>query len=292
MKISELYKRKELVLSFEVFPPKPDTPLDVVFNAIQQLKELNPSFISVTYGAGGSQKGRTVEIASRIKNEFGLEAMAHLTCVGHSRADIDSILNSLEQCGVDNVLALRGDPPAGQPDFDFSKGEFRYATELVQYLRRRERFCVLAAAYPEGHKACPRISQDWEHLKRKVDAGVDVLITQLFFDNRVFYHFLESVRRLGIRCPIVPGILPVFSEKQIKRILTLCGASMPSELLLMIDKYTNPDDLRKAGIDYAVRQIQDLLANGVDGIHLEPLNKPDLAREILAGIGYKGLTAP
>jgi methylenetetrahydrofolate reductase (NADPH) len=218
--------------------------------------------------------------------------MAHLTCVGHSRADIDQILTELQAAGVENVLALRGDPPAGQPDFDFSRGAFRYANELVEYIHATNSFCILAAAYPEGHRACPRITQDWRNLKAKVDAGVDVLVTQLFFDNRIFYHFLEHARALGITCPIVPGIMPVYNAKQIKRIMTLCGASMPADLLFMTDKYgDSPDDLRKAGIDYAVRQIQDLLANGADGIHLEPMNKPDLAREILAGIGYPGSKA-
>ncbi len=291
MRISELYKQPGLVLSFEVFPPKPDTPLTTLFDTIRQLKGMNPRFISVTYGAGGSQKGRTVEIASRIKNEFQVEAMAHLTCVGHSREDMDRILTELNAAGIENVLALRGDPPLGQPDFDFSRGQFRYASELVQYIRQRETFCIVAAAYPEGHRASPRISQDWRNLKTKVDAGVEVLITQLFFDNRIFYHFLETVRAMGIQCPIVPGIMPVFNAKQIKRIMSLCGASMPSDLLFMTDKYNDsPDDMRKAGVEYAVHQIQDLLANGITGIHLEPMNKPDLAREILSGIGYQGMT--
>ena len=275
-------------MSFEVFPPKPETPLDTVFETIRQLKDLKPSFISVTYGAGGSQKGRTVEIASRIQNEFALEAMAHLTCVGHTRRDIETILTELEAAGVNNVLALRGDPPLGQPDFDYSKGDFQYASELIRHIRQfKQSFCVVGAAYPEGHRASPRISTDWRHLKAKVESGVDVLITQLFYDNRVFYHFLEHARAMGIACPIVPGIMPVFNAKQIKRILILCGGSMPADLLLLLDKYDNsPEDLRKAGVDYAIRQIQDLLANGVDGIHLEPMNKAELAREILHGIGY------
>jgi methylenetetrahydrofolate reductase (NADPH) len=288
MKISELYKKRDLVLSFEVFPPKLDTSLETIFDTIGQLKALHPAFISVTYGAGGSQKGRTVEIASRIKNGFQLEAMAHLTCVGHARNDIDQILAALREAGVQNVLALRGDPPQGQPDFDFSKGDFRYASELARYIRQKGDFCIAAAAYPEGHRDCSRITLDWQHLKAKVDAGADVLVTQLFFDNRIFYHFLDAVRGMGIRCPIVPGIMPVFNAKQIKRILTLCGGSMPADLLLLTDKYgDSPEDMKKAGIEYAIRQIQDLLKNGVDGIHLEPMNKPELAREILNGIGYR-----
>jgi methylenetetrahydrofolate reductase (NADPH) len=287
MKLAEMYKKRGLTLSFEIFPPKPETPIQTVFDTIEQLRDLHPSFISVTYGAGGSQKGRTVEIASKIKQAFGLEAMAHLTCVGHTMTDINQLLAELKTAGVENVLALRGDPPQGQPDFDFNRGEFRYAIDLIRHIRRSNNFGVAAAAYPEGHRACPRISTDWKNLQAKVDAGVDVLITQLFYDNRVFYQFLETVRAMGIRCPIVPGIMPVCNAKQIKRILTLCGASMPAELLLIVEKYNDsPDDMRKAGVEYAVRQIQDLIANGADGIHLEPMNKPDLAREILAGIGY------
>lgn len=289
MKLADYYRRDSLAVSFEVFPPKLDTPLESIFDTIRLLKELNPCFISVTYGAGGSQKGRTVEIASRIHNEFHCEAMAHLTCVGHSREDMCQILDELETAGVQKVLALRGDPPQGQQDFDFSKGEFQYASELVQFIRERKDFSIAAAAYPEGHRACPSIDQDWRHLKAKVDGGVDLLITQLFFDNRIFYHFLDHARAMGIQCPIVPGIMPVFNARQIKRILSLCGASMPADLLLMTDKYGDqPEDMRKAGVEYAIRQIGDLIRHGVDGIHLEPMNKPDLAREILRGVGYLG----
>jgi methylenetetrahydrofolate reductase (NADPH) len=287
MKLAEMYQQPGLTLSFEIFPPKPETPIQTVFDTIEQLRDLRPSFISVTYGAGGSQKGRTVEIASKIKGDFELEAMAHLTCVGHNQTDVNSLLTQLRAAGVENILALRGDPPQGQPDFDFSRGEFRYAVDLIRHIRRQHDFGIAAAAYPEGHRACSRISQDWQNLRVKVDAGVDVLITQLFYDNRVFYQFLETVRAMGIKCPIVPGIMPVCNAKQIKRILSLCGASMPADLLLLVEKYNdNPDDMRKAGVEYAIRQIQDLIANGVDGIHLEPMNKPDLAREVLAGINY------
>ncbi len=287
MKLAEMYQQPGLTLSFEIFPPKPETPIQTVFDTIEQLRDLRPSFISVTYGAGGSQKGRTVEIASKIQGDFGLDAMAHLTCVGHTQTDVNGLLDQLRAAGVNNILALRGDPPQGQPDFDFSRGEFRYAIDLIRHIRRQHDFGIAAAAYPEGHRACSRISADWKNLQAKVDAGVDVLITQLFYDNRVFYHFLETVRAMGIKCPIVPGIMPVCNSKQIKRILSLCGASMPADLLLLVEKYNdNPDDMRKAGVEYAIRQIQDLIANGVDGIHLEPMNKPDLAREVLAGINY------
>jgi len=289
MKLSEIFKARRPVLSFEVFPPKPDLPIDSVFQAISALKDFSPSFISVTYGAGGSSRTRTVEIASRIKQDFCLEPMAHLTCVGHTKIDVDKILAELEDKGLVNILALRGDPPRDQPNFDYNKGEFKFAIDLIRYIRlKKPNFSIAAAAYPEGHKACPRIRTDWEHLKDKVDAGVDLLITQLFYDNRLFYHFLETVRNMGINCPIVPGIMPVFHAKQIKRILSLCGASMPPEILIMLDKYeNNPDDLKKAGVEYAIKQINDLLDNGVDGIHLEPMNKPELAADILKDLRHR-----
>lgn len=288
MKLSQIYSSDTRRISFEVFPPKPDIPIDTVFDTISGLKKLNPSYISVTYGAGGSSRGRTVEIASKIKNEYGLEAMAHLSCAGHTKADIDYILEDLKQKGIENILALRGDPPINQPDFDYNKNDFRYAVELIEYIKSKGDFSIAAAAYPEGHKDSKSITKDWCYLKEKVDAGVDVLITQLFFDNRIFYHFMEDITKLGIHCPVIPGIMPIFNSKQIKRIISLCGSSMPGELLIMLDKYgDSQEDLRKAGIDYAIRQIQDLLDHGVLGIHLEPMNRPALAEEIIKGLNYK-----
>jgi methylenetetrahydrofolate reductase (NADPH) len=285
MKLSEIYRSNEKVLSFEVFPPKYDNPIDTVYSTIGDLKELNPAFISVTYGAGGSSKGRTVEIASKIKNEFAIESMAHLTCVNHKKEDIDSILEELTQAKVENILALRGDPPNGQLDFDYNKNDFKYADELISYIKSKNLFSIAAAAYPEGHKDCRRISEDLMHLKNKVDAGIDVLITQLFFDNRIFYNFVESAERIGINCPIIPGVMPVYNEKQIKRIITLCGASMPADMLIMVEKYSDsPEDLKKAGIEYTIKRIQDLVDSGAHGIHLEPMNRSEIAKEILAAV--------
>ncbi|MCF7669820.1 MAG: methylenetetrahydrofolate reductase [NAD(P)H] [Verrucomicrobia bacterium] len=287
MKLKEIFKRERPVLSLEVFPPKQDTPLDGVFKAISGLKELEPSFISVTYGAGGSQKGRTVEIASTLKNHYDVEPMAHLTCVGQKTNAVDEVLEDLEKSGIENILALSGDPPRDQPDFDRSKDDFKYASELISYIKRKRDFSIAAAAYPEGHKDCPRILSDWEHLKHKVDQGVDLLVTQLFFDNRIFFHFLEIVRGMGVNCPIVPGIMPVYNAKQIKRIVSLCGASMPPEMLIMVDKYADsPEDMKKAGIEYAINQIQGLLDHGVDGVHVMPLNQASLAKEIVSGLSW------
>jgi len=285
MKLSEIYKSSVPVLSFEVFPPKPDIPLEKVMNIIGDFKQYSPDFISVTYGAGGSSRGRTVEIATRIRKEYGLESVAHLTCVGQTHEEVDHILEELRRNGVSNIMALRGDPPRDNPNFDFSRGEFRYASELITYIRKRGNFGIAAAAYTEGHKDCKYIDKDWENLKRKVDCGVDVLITQLFYDNRLFWHFRDAVRKMGVTVPIVPGIMPMFNGRQIRRILSMCGASMPSEILIMLDKYGDSDeDMYRAGVEYAIKQIQELVSEGVDGIHLELMNRPDLARDVLGGL--------
>ncbi|MFZ5990094.1 MAG: methylenetetrahydrofolate reductase [NAD(P)H] [Bacillota bacterium] len=286
MKLIELFKTKKPVISFEIFPPKLDTPLESIYNTLEQFKELKPDFISVTYGAGGSAKDRTIEIASKIKNEYDIESMAHFTCVGHSKEEIDTLLGALHGHNLQNVLALRGDPPANQPDFDFSKNVYRYASELIKHIREKNDFCIAAAAYVEGHVDSKRLKEDLVHLKEKVDTGVDFLVTQLFFDNRLFYDFHDKASSIGINCPITPGIMPVFKADQIKRITALCGASIPAKLVIMMDKYGNSaDDMRKAGIEYASMQIRDLIENGVDGIHLLTMNRPKSSKEILENIG-------
>jgi len=286
MKIKELFKTKKPVISFEIFPPKFDTPLETIYDSLKQFKDLNPDFISVTYGAGGSQKDRTIEISSKIKNEYDVESMAHLTCVGQSEEEIDLMLDSLQKNGIENILALRGDPPINQPDFDFSKGAFRYASELIRYIKSKSNFCIAAAAYVEGHVDCKRLKEDMAYLKKKVDEGVDFLITQLFFDNRLFYDFLDKAAALNINCPVTPGIMPIFKADQIKRITYLCGASIPAKLVIMMDKYENsPEDLRKAGIEYASTQIRDLIDNGVDVVHLLTMNRPKSSKEILQNVG-------
>ncbi len=286
MKVKGLFNRKKPVVSFEIFPPKLDTPLESIYDTLDQFKALNPDFISVTYGAGGSQKDRTIEIASKIKDEYGVESMAHFTCVGHSKEEIDSMLDSMHDNALENILALRGDPPKDQPDFDFTKNVYRYASELIQHIRSKNNFCVAAAAYVEGHVDCRRLKDDMLHLKEKVDVGVDFLVTQLFFDNRLFYDFLDKAATLGINCPVTPGIMPIFKADQIKRITSLCGASLPAKLVIMMDKYGgNDEDMRKAGIEYASMQIKDLVDNGVDGIHLLTMNRPKSSREILQNTG-------
>lgn len=286
MKISALYQQKKPVISFEIFPPKSTTPIETIFDTLEGLTKLNPDYISVTYGAGGSSRDRTKEIASKIKNQYKVETLAHLTCVGQTFAEIDEILVGLREENIENVLALRGDPPADIQNYDFSQCDFKYASDLVKYIKGKSDLAVGAAAYPEGHAHCRRLSEDINWLKFKVDQGVDFLITQLYFDNRIFYNFIENARRIGVNCPVVPGILPVLNAKQIKRVISLCGASMPAKLLIMVDKYgDNNEDMEKAGIEYASEQVQDLLENGVDGIHLYTMNKPQQITEILKNVG-------
>lgn len=282
MKIIDLFKRKKPVIAFEIFPPRQDVPLETIYEHLEQFEELKPDYISVTYGAGGSQKGRTLEIASRIKNNHGIESMAHFTCVGHSKEEIDMMLKSMHEKGLENVLALRGDPPTNQPDFDFNKNVYCYANELVEHIRKVNDFCIAAAAYTEGHVDCRRMKDDLLALKHKVDSGVDFLITQLFFDNRLFYDFVDRIQSMGVNCPVAAGIMPIFKADQIKSITARSGCSIPAKLVLMMDKYQdNPEDLRKAGIDYASQQIRDLVDNGVDGIHLYTMNRPKSTKDIL-----------
>ena len=274
MKIKNLLGGKKPALSFEIFPPKPDYPLDTVYQTITGLRNLKPDFISVTYGAGGANRSRTIEIAAHIREAFQIESVAHLTCMGHSPAELDEILVQMREHGIENLLALRGDPPQGEVSYTPPAGNYRYAVELVRQIRKRGDFCIGAAAYPEGHKECRRWQDDWDYLRAKVEAGVDFLTTQLFFDNRIFYNFLDHMERLGVTVPVLPGIMPILNPGQIKRMVYFSKASIPSQLLKLFDKYGN-DNLafEKAGIDYAIRQIDDLLANGVAGIHLYTMNR-------------------
>ncbi len=274
------------LVSFEIFPPKPEYPLSQLLPKIKALRDLNPDFISVTYGAGGSSRKRTVEIASLVQNRFNLPALAHLTCLGSSPREIKGILEELEQEGIRNILAMRGDPR--EEDSVPSEESFRYASELVHFIRASSpgTFTLAGAAYPEGHVECESLEKDMEHLKIKVDQGLDFLITQLFFDNEIFFRFMEKARAAGIDVPVLPGIMPVLQVKQISRIVSLCGASIPPKLARILARYeSNPEALEEAGIAYATDQIIDLLSWGVPGVHLYTMNKPEVARRILANMG-------
>ncbi len=287
MKISELYNKKRQTLAFEIFPPKPETPVDTLFNSIEGFKKLCPDYISVTYGAGGSQRGRTVEIASRLKNIYGIESMSHLTCVGHSVEEIDQLLATMKQEQISNILALRGDPPIDNPNFKFEDGAFKHANELIEHIKKTDDFCIGAAAYLEGHVDSKRLSEDRRYLKNKVDSGVDFLVTQLFFDNRLYFDFLDKCQQIGINCTIIPGVMPIFNTR-IKNMIAKSGCSIPAKLVLMIDKYQDsPDDLKKAGEEYAGIMIRELLDGGAAGIHLYTMNKLESTIEILKIAGMR-----
>jgi methylenetetrahydrofolate reductase (NADPH) len=286
MQIKTLFDSKRPVISLEIFPPKPDYPLETVFQTINGLRNLNPDYISVTYGAGGSNRERTAAIAARIKRDYRIESMAHLTCVGHSPEELEMIIRDLQAGGVENILALRGDPPQNDPGFTWKPGHYSYAVELIRQICGHGVFCIGAAAYPEGHGEARRLDDDWRYLRDKVAAGVDFLVTQLFFDNRIFYHFKESLLRLGVTVPVTAGIMPIISSGQIRRMLYLSGASLPAKLLRMLDLYGNDQEsLEKAGIEYAINQITELIANGVEGIHLYTMNRVEQTRIIVENIG-------
>lgn len=276
MRIKELFKEKT-VFSFEVFPPKKTSPVEVVYSTLEQLNDLRPDFISVTFGAGGSGNSRyALDIASKIK-ESGVIPMLHLPCINFTRAEIDSALSEAKERGIENILALRGDINPDIPPV----ADFHYASELITYIKSKNDFDIAGACYPECHPDADSLVDDIRNLRKKVDAGADHLITQLFFDNDHFYEFREKAAIAGINVPIEAGIMPVVNKNQIERMVTTCGASLPGKFVRIMTKYeNNPEALRDAGIAYAVNQIVDLVASGVDGIHLYTMNNPYVARKI------------
>ncbi|MCI7692275.1 MAG: methylenetetrahydrofolate reductase [NAD(P)H] [Oscillospiraceae bacterium] len=282
MKIAELFKPDKTVFSFEIFPPKKDGSIDTIYSTLDGLSDLHPDFISVTYGAGGSEANViTSEIAGLIKRKYNTESIAHLTCVNSSKEDIDFQLEQFKKQGIENVLALRGDI---NPDIP-PKKDFAHASDLISYMKERSDLGFSGACYPEGHVECESLDKDIENLKIKVDAGATHLISQLFFDNSSFYKFIEKARAAGIKVPIEAGIMPCVNAKQIQRMVGMCGASLPSKFTKMISRYeNNPEAMRSAGIAYAVDQIIDLCANGVDGIHLYTMNNPVIARKIAESV--------
>lgn len=285
MKISDILRQGKFTVSFEFFPPKDDQGFRDLFAAIEALKLLQPSYVSVTYGAGGSTRRKTVDLVKRIKHEIGIEAMAHLTCVGAGSDEIAVVLENLHQNGIDNVLPLRGDPPKGQTAFETAEGGFRYANELVGFIRRRYDFCLGGACYPETHPEASSPAADLENLKRKVDAGVDFLITQLFFDNADFYRFRDNAVAAGINVPILAGIMPLVSFKQTKRFAKMCGARIPADLLAKIEPVENNSEaVRSLGVMHAARQCEQLLNEGVAGLHFYTLNRSTATRTIFEHI--------
>lgn len=281
MRTAEIFKDKK-VLSLEIFPPRRTAPIDTIYHTLDELQGLNPDFISVTYGAGGSETNTaTLEIASAIKNDYGIESVAHLPCINLTKNEVLDMLAGFKQAGVENILALRGDI---NPDFT-PKQDFQYASDLVSFIKENGDFNIIGACYPEGHSECPNLVDDIRNLKTKVDAGTDQLITQLFFDNNYFYSFRERASIAGINVPIQAGIMPVVNKKQIEKMVTLCGVELPKKFITMMKRYEhNPIAMRDAGIAYAVDQIVDLMAQDVDGIHLYTMNNPYIAKKIYAAI--------
>lgn len=276
---------KKRTLSFEVFPPKKDGEFEKAFEVLDALGELKPDFISVTYGAGGSRSGQTIEIASYIQNSLGIDAMAHMTCVGSRREQLLNVYEELKKRNVLHVLALRGDRPKDMTDEQFASRDFAHASDMMTFLREQTDLKLAGACYPEKHFEAFSMESDLNNLKKKQEAGAEFFISQLFFDNDFYYGFLEKAAKKGISIPICAGIMPITSSKQIGTTITLAGSSVPKALADIIAAYgDNPEEMRKAGIDYAIRQIRDLQENGVNDIHLYTMNKPKTAKEIAEAI--------
>ena len=282
MKIIDILEQAKPSFSFEFFPPKDSDGFDQLFKTIDNLKPLNPAFVSVTYGAGGSTRSKTIDLVGRIKKEIGLESMAHLTCVGHNSDEILNVLESIKKQNVDNVLALRGDPPAGEINFTKPNNGFGYAVELVQFICERFSFCIGVAGYPEGHPESSNREEDLFHLKKKVLAGASFIVTQLFFDNKYYFDFVASLRKIGVDVPVIPGIMPIVNLKQIKRFTKMCGATIPHDLMVRLEEVQDdPESVCQIGIDHAANQCRKLLMQGAPGIHFYTLNRSRATLSVL-----------
>ena len=292
MHIRDLLAAGRPSFSFEFFPPKSEEAAAQLERTIAELRALQPTFVTVTYGAGGSTREKTIDIVSRVKRDTGLEAMAHLTCVGSTREEIRHVLERLIASGVENILALRGDPPKGQSAFQAVEGGFSYASELVAFVRELhgDAVCVGGAGYPEKHIECANPAVDLANLKRKVDAGLDFITTQLFFDNRVYFEFVERARSVGIRIPIIPGIMPITNAAQVERFTMMCGATLPFKLASELDRRRNDEKaVVQLGVAHATSQCIDLLNGGAPGIHFYTLNRSSATKEIFAALKATGL---
>ena len=284
--ISELFAQQYPLRSLEFFPPKDDAGVEALRQTAAALKRIGPDFVSVTYGAGGSTRERTAQVSAMLRQEFAFTVMPHLTCVGHSRMDLIDVADRIHGGGFRNVMALRGDPPKGAGEFQPAADGLRYASQLVGLLKTRHPdFCLGVGGYPEKHPEAPSFEADLGHLKRKVEAGASFITTQLFFDNAAYYRFVDRCRAVGITVPIVPGIMPVLSLKQIKRFTEMCGASLPEKLVKRLEAAgEQPEIVETIGIDWALSQIRDLLARGAPGYHLYILNRAKSALILAAGL--------
>lgn len=277
MKIKDILDKRTPTLSFEVFPPKTEDKYESVMNAAMEIARLKPAFMSVTYGAGGGTSQYTADIAAALKDQAGVTPLAHLTCVSSTKEKVRQVLRQLKEKNIENVLALRGDIPEGGP----VAKDFRYASELIEEIKKAGDFCIGAACYPEGHVESANKTIDIEYLKEKIDAGCDFVTTQMFFDNNILYNYLYRIRERGITVPVVAGIMPVTNIGQIKRICQMSGTALPVRFKALLDRFgDNPGAMKQAGIAYATEQIIDLIANGVNGIHVYSMNKPDIAGKI------------
>ena len=281
MKIIDILNQKKPTLSFEVFPPKTEDHYESVEYAAKKIAQLNPAFMSVTYGAGGGTSKYTVEIASMLKEQCHVNSLAHLTCVSSTKEQVHQVLEQLKEKGIENVLALRGDIPKDGG----TASDYRYASQLIAEIKEKGDFCIGAACYPEGHVESVNKTVDMDYLKEKVDAGCDFVTTQMFFDNQILYSYLYRIRERGITVPVVAGIMPVTNAAQIKRICQMSGTYLPTRFKAIVDKFgQNPEAMKQAGIAYATDQIIDLIANGVNGIHVYSMNKPEVAEKIQENI--------
>ncbi|MFN0118579.1 MAG: methylenetetrahydrofolate reductase [NAD(P)H] [Elusimicrobiota bacterium] len=288
MKITEILKRQSPLISFEFFPPKTDDGFKNLMETISSLKKINPSFVSMTYGAGGSTRSKTVELVRLIKNEVGIETLAHLTCVGHSSAELSSILEELTKANIENVLALRGDPPKGQNTFIPTEDGFQFANELVQFIKKKFNFCIGVAGYPEKHIESSSAEEDIKHLLGKVESGGDFVISQLFFDNKDFFSFSSQLKITGV--PVIAGIMPITDFEQAQRFTAMCGAKIPPHLFQEMSRYSaDKEKIIQIGIEHATRQCEELLASGVSGIHFYTLNKSLSTQEVFRRLKSKGV---
>jgi methylenetetrahydrofolate reductase (NADPH) len=283
MKISELLKLGRPLLSFEFFPPKTEESEGVLDETVAKLSRFSPDFVSITYGAGGSTRDKTLDWSLRIRNQYDLNVMMHLTCLGHSARDIDQILSRLEEEGVDNILALRGDPPKDDPEGEV-KDDFTYASELVSYIRGRNGFSIGVAGHPEIHTEAASPEDDIERLRAKVDTGADFIITQLFFDNSYFFNFRDRAREAGIQVPIIPGVMPITNLGQVQRFTQMCGATVPDSIVRAMYGLDEEETL-KVGVGYAIEQCRELLAEGAEGLHFYTLNRNQATELILNAAG-------
>lgn len=285
MKIINILNDNKMSLSYEVFPPKQETSFDSVREATEEIAKLAPSFMSVTYGAGGGTSEYTLAVAKNIKEKYNVPMLAHLTCVSSDRETIKKRIQGLADAGITNIMALRGDLTPELEKTDRSKWDYRYAIELIREIKEAGDFCIGAACYPEVHPESASQRDDIKYLKEKVDAGVDFLTTQMVFDNNLFYNFLYKIREAGITVPVLPGIMPITNGNQVSRAIKLSGAFMPQRFKAMVDKFgNNPEAMKQAGIAYATDQIIDLYANGITNVHVYSMNKPEIARGISSNL--------